>query len=206
MFELSASSAPDGVTHRYRFDPGHPLGATASVYTGGAELRAESHTSASTARDPRESRSVGDAAFRGQSEEWRPALRKPSLMAELNDADLLAEAETEPGRARPHRWTQEEAREAARLSRESRATRRDRTPPSDEDIERGLRERAVSDPRAAEILLRWQQRPRPASDGDELEGLTVEQLEALYAALLRLSALTPEEQSAVVQGLLDGRV
>jgi hypothetical protein len=34
----------------------------------------------------------------------------------------------------------------------------------------------------------------------------VEQLEDLYAALLRLSALTPEEQSTVVQGLLDGRV
>jgi hypothetical protein len=213
-------------------------------------------------------------------------------MSELNDADLLAEAETEPGRARPHRWTREEAREAALLSRESRANRRDRKPPSDEDIERGLRERAVSDPpaaeillrwlqrprsderihgldldamteaqlkalyaglvriaalspnelhvlvqslladranrrdrkppsdedierglreravsdpRAAEILLRWQQRPHQVSDGDELDGLTVEQLEALYAALLRLSALTPDEQSTVLQGLLDGR-
>jgi len=34
----------------------------------------------------------------------------------------------------------------------------------------------------------------------------VEQLEALYAALLRLSALTPEEQSTVLQGLLDAHV
>src|SRR5262245_15907951 len=127
-------------------------------------------------------------------------------MAELDDADLLAEGEADPGRARPHRWTREEAREAARLSRESRATRAKREPPSDEDIERGLRERAVSDPRAAEILLRWQQRPHQVSDADELEGLTVEQLEALYAALVRLSALTPEEQSTVLQGLLDGRV
>jgi hypothetical protein len=42
-------------------------------------------------------------------------------------------------------------------------------------------------------------------DGDELDGLTVEQLEALYAALLRLSALTPDEQSTVLQGFLDGR-
>src|SRR5262249_36577961 len=87
-----------------------------------------------------------------------------------------------------------------------RASRRDRKPPSDADIERGLRERAVSDPRAAEILLRWQQRPRPVSDGDELEGLTVEQLETLYAALLRLSALTPVEQCTVLRALLDGRV
>jgi hypothetical protein len=54
----------------------------------------------------------------------------------------------------------EEARKAARLSRESRATRRYREPPSAAEIERGLRERAVSDPRAAEILLRWLQRPR----------------------------------------------
>ena len=92
------------------------------------------------------------------------------------------------------------------VERESRATRGKREPPCDAEIERGLRERAVSDPRAAEILLRWQQRPRPVSDGDELGGLTVEQLEALYAALLRLSALAPEEQSTVLQGLLDGRV
>jgi hypothetical protein len=41
-----------------------------------------------------------------------------------------------------------------------RATRRSREPPSDAEFERGLRERAVSDPRAAEILLRWLQRPR----------------------------------------------
>src|SRR5262249_821519 len=74
--------------------------------------------------------------------------RRPELMGELNDGDLLADGETEPGRARPHRWTREEAREAARLSREARATRRHAEPPSDADIERGLRERAVSDPRA----------------------------------------------------------
>jgi transaldolase len=41
-----------------------------------------------------------------------------------------------------------------------RATRRIREPPSDAEIERGLREKAVTDPRAAEILLRWLQRPR----------------------------------------------
>jgi hypothetical protein len=87
-----------------------------------------------------------------------------------------------------------------------RATRRHGEPPSDVDIERGLRERAVLDPRAAEILLRWQQRPRQAPDGDELQGLSEAQLEGLYAALLRLSALSPDEQSAVAQGLLAGRV
>lgn len=128
------------------------------------------------------------------------------LTAELNETDAIAGAEAGQNRASPHRWTKEEAREAARLSRESRATRREREPPSDAEIERGLREHAVSDPRAAEILLRWQQRPRQASDGDELQDLTEDQLEALYAALLRLSALTSEEQSTVLQALLDGRV
>ena len=69
-----------------------------------------------------------------------------------------------------------------------------------------MRERAVSDPRAAEILLRWQQRPRQASDGDELQDLNEQQLEALHATLLRLSALSAKEQSTVLQALLDGRV
>jgi hypothetical protein len=61
--------------------------------------------------------------------------QRPSLMAELNDADLVAKGEADPGRARPHRWTREEAREAARLSRASRSRRRDRKPPSDTDID-----------------------------------------------------------------------
>jgi len=90
--------------------------------------------------------------------------------------------------------------------RRGRATRREREPPSDGEIERGLRERAVSDPRAAEILLRWQQRPGQVSDGDELQGLTDRQLEDLYGALLRLSALSAKEQFTVLQALLDGRV
>ena len=45
------------------------------------------------------------------------------------------------------------------VPRNARATRRSREPPSDAEIERGLREKAVIDPRAAEILLRWLQRP-----------------------------------------------
>jgi hypothetical protein len=60
------------------------------------------------------------------------------------------------------KWTPEEAREAARLSRESRGTRGKREPPSDAEIERGLRERAVTSARDAEVLLRWRQTVRPA--------------------------------------------
>jgi hypothetical protein len=48
---------------------------------------------------------------------------------------------------------------------------------------RGLPERAVSDPRAAEILLRWLQRPgrETRSGGVDLDSLSEPQLERLYA-------------------------
>jgi hypothetical protein len=85
-----------------------------------------------------------------------------------------------------------------------RATRRDRTPPSDAEIERGLRERAVSDPRAAEILLRWLQRPRTDEGihGVDLDSMSEAQLERLHAGLVRIAALTPEELQALVESLL----
>jgi hypothetical protein len=77
--------------------------------------------------------------------------------------------------------------EPCRLSRTSRTTRGKREPPSDAAIERGLRERAVSDPRAAEILLRWLQRPRldERVHGVDLDTMSEAQLEALYAGFVR---------------------
>jgi hypothetical protein len=125
-------------------------------------------------------------------------------MSELNDADAIAESETDEIRAGPHRWTPETAREAARLSRESRATRRDRKPPSDAEIERGLRERAVSDPRAAEILLRWLQRPRPVDEtlGVDLDSMSEAQLETLHAGLVRIAALPSRELQALLKSLV----
>jgi hypothetical protein len=85
-----------------------------------------------------------------------------------------------------------------------RATRRDRKQPSDADIERGLRERAVTDPRAAEILLRWLQRPRTDErvHGVGLDTMSEAQLEALYAGLVRIAALSPNELQVLVQSLL----
>jgi hypothetical protein len=88
-----------------------------------------------------------------------------------------------------------------------RTTRRHREPPSDADIERGLRERAVSDPRAAEILLRWLQRPRPVVEtpGVDLEAMSKAQLETLYAGLVRIAALPESELQALVESLLAER-
>jgi hypothetical protein len=128
------------------------------------------------------------------------------LTAELNETDAIAEAEADQNRARPHRWTQEEARKAARLSRESRATRGKREPPSDAEIERGLREKAVSDPRAAEILLRWLQRPRAEErvGGVDLDSMSERELERLHAGLLKLAALPDNELHALAASLLEG--
>jgi hypothetical protein len=79
-----------------------------------------------------------------------------------------------------------------------------REPPSDAEIERGLRERAVSDPRAAEILLRWMQRPRAEErvGGVDLDSMSERQLERLYAGLLRVAALPEEDLRALIASLL----
>ena len=72
----------------------------------------------------------------------------------------------------------------------SRARRRIREPPSDAEIERGLREKAVTDPRAAEILLRWLQRPRQDNPpGVDLDAMSEAQLERLHAGLVQLASL-----------------
>jgi hypothetical protein len=87
-----------------------------------------------------------------------------------------------------------------------RATRSQREPPSDAEIERGLREKAVNDPRAAEILLRWLQRPRAEEHvgGVDLDSMSERELERLYAGLLKLAGLPDEELRALVEGLLTG--
>jgi hypothetical protein len=78
--------------------------------------------------------------------------------------------------------------------------------PSDEDIERGLRERAVSDSRAAEILIRWQQRPRTDEPvgGVDLDSLSEAELERLYAGVVRLARLDGTELAALLEHVLAG--
>jgi hypothetical protein len=85
-----------------------------------------------------------------------------------------------------------------RVFRQCRATRRSRKPPSDAEIEHGSREREVSDPRAAEILLRWLQRPRAEErvEGVDLASMSERELDRLYNGLLKLAAL-PERSIAL---------
>jgi hypothetical protein len=68
-----------------------------------------------------------------------------------------------------------------------------------------LRERAVSDPRAAEILLRWLQRPRAEErvGGVDLGSMSERELERLHAGLLKLALLPDEELHALVGSLLE---
>jgi hypothetical protein len=85
-----------------------------------------------------------------------------------------------------------------------RSRRRDSDPPTDADIERGLRERAVTDPRAAEILVRWMQRPKPVEEtpGVDLDSLSYAELERLHAGLMRLTALPENELAALLRHVL----
>lgn len=88
----------------------------------------------------------------------------------------------------------------------TRAKRGEREPLSDADIERGLRERAVSDPRAAEILLRWMQRPRTEErvGGVDLDSMSERELERLYDGLTRLARLDGSELAALLEHVLAG--
>ena len=65
--------------------------------------------------------------------------------------------------------------------------------PSDEAIEIGLRRRAVESAKDAEVLLRWLSRPRSSPSGLGLEEIGDEELEGLYAGLLRLARLDEDE-------------
>jgi hypothetical protein len=86
-----------------------------------------------------------------------------------------------------------------------RASRRDSDPPSDADIERGLREKAVTEPRAAEILLRWLQRPRGDEVGAvDLDGLSRAELERLYKGLITLCLMEESEFNRVIEACLAG--
>jgi hypothetical protein len=85
-----------------------------------------------------------------------------------------------------------------------RATRSQREPPSDAEIERGLRERAVKSARDAEVLLRWRQTVRPSDTppGVDLESLSERELERLYAGLVRLASMDEAVLDKLVEHVL----
>ena len=82
--------------------------------------------------------------------------------------------------------------------------RRTHEPPSDAEIERGLRKRAVSDPRAAEILLRWLQRPRAEErvGGVDHDSMSERELERLHAGLVKLTSMEDTVLAALVEHVL----
>ncbi len=97
-------------------------------------------------------------------------------------------------------FTSETARAAGRASQARRAQREQEAqePPSDDAIERGLRQRAVGSAKDAEVLLRWLQRPRQDPSGMGLDEHSTEALEALHAGLLRLAGLEASALAALL--------
>jgi hypothetical protein len=78
--------------------------------------------------------------------------------------------------------------------------------PSDAEIERGLRERAVNSARDAEVLLRWRHAVRPpeATPGMDLDSLSEAQLERLHAGLVRIATLDETVPAALVEHVFAG--
>jgi hypothetical protein len=49
-------------------------------------------------------------------------------------------------------------------------------------------------------------RPRQVAEDEGLEALSIEQLEALHAGLMRLSAMPPEDLGVLVRACIEGRI
>jgi hypothetical protein len=67
-----------------------------------------------------------------------------------------------------------------------------------------LREKAVTAPRAAEILLRWLQGPARTTHPVDLDAMSEAQLERLHAGLVKLASLDDTVLAALVEHLLAG--
>lgn len=119
-----------------------------------------------------------------------------------------ADAVSPPARRQPPQgkpFTRETASRAGKASAVKRAQNRlPVAPPSDAAIEDGLRRRAVSSAKDAEVLLRWLARPQAAPSGLGLEAMGEEELERLYSGLLRLAGMEPSRLEALVGAQGDG--
>ena len=116
----------------------------------------------------------------------------------MNAADNATETPSAPTTKRTHGkpFTSETGRQAGRRGGA-------RSPVADIDIERGLRRKAKDDPRAAEVLLRWMARPRDdAASGDNMAGMSLDELERLHAGLIWLCSNPPEDLARIVDELL----
>ena len=68
-----------------------------------------------------------------------------------------------------------------------------------------MREKAVTDPRAAEILLRRLQTPRQDTPpGVDLDGMSERELERLYAGLVKLASMDETLLRALVEQVMPG--
>ena len=78
------------------------------------------------------------------------------------------------------------------------------TRPSDAEIERESRERAVTSARDAEVLLRWRQTVRPpdAPPGVDLDAMSEAKLERLHAGLVKLASMDDTVLAALVEHVL----
>jgi hypothetical protein len=89
-----------------------------------------------------------------------------------------------------------------------RATRGKREPPSDAEIECGLRERAVTSARDAEVLLRWRHTVRPpeVTPGVDLDALSEAQLERAFVRGFGAALASMDEAvlDALVEHVLGG--
>ncbi len=73
-------------------------------------------------------------------------------------------------------------------------------------LRRGLRGKAVSDPRVAEILLSWLQRLvlLEATLGVDLDAMSEAQLERLHAGLVKLASMDDTVLAALIELVLGG--
>jgi hypothetical protein len=125
-------------------------------------------------------------------QEWQLELEpQPVLSLARRQKDLLDEERAAPGVNVGADPDDPRVRSECNAgSGASRATRRRREPPTDAEIERGVREHA--------------QRPRADARvaGADLDSLSERELERLYAGLLDPAALPDEEPRALVGSLL----
>jgi hypothetical protein len=126
----------------------------------------------------------------------------------VSAAEAQAEAQPDvvPSQPEPPRlpgvpFTSESAREARKL-RGAKSPAME----SDSKIEASLRKAATTDPRAAETLIRWLQRPRLDATTDNSESLSIEELERLHAGLDRLACMEESALEGLVGAIMEGRI